>query len=249
MPESSDNANKSAPAGVASAVAPTGSADTGTEQTTESSPNYEAQISALNETVAGMKKGFDNQRSLHDRQMARMRADMTPPTPPQQFVQAGQAQTEEQTLASQINAKFATSDQARADLEYQTAINTFKVDNSGWQDDWDEMQSILGDDARVQDVAVYKADGTVDYRKTLSYTRNMVQNTKYGTARAKADAERNTLEAERASRQQQAVISGSSGYAMPSDITQEDVSKMTPREMIEKGVFPVDENDPPVFED
>lgn len=151
-------------------------------------------------------------------------------------------------MAAQINAKFASSDQARADLEYQTAVNTFKVDNAGWGDDWDEMQAILGDNERVQNVAVYKQDGTVDYAKTLSYTRNIVQNSKYGAARAKADAERATLEAGRASRQAQAVISGTGGYAMPQDVTAEDVKGMTPQQMIDKGIYQTDPNDPPTFD-
>lgn len=249
MPESSDNANKPAPAGVASAAAPTGSADTGSEQAAETpSPNYEAQITALNESMATLRKETTNQRSLHDRQMARMRAEMAPPASPPTYVQPGQAQTEEAALATQINQKFASSDQVQADLAYQTAINTFKVDNAGWGDDWDEMQAILGDDAQVANVAVYRQDGTVDYGKTLSFTRNMVQNAKYGAARAKADAERATLEAGRASRQEQAVISGSAGYALPEGVEAPDASKHSPKEMIDKGMYAVNPNDPPTFD-
>ncbi len=253
MPDPLDKVAAAAPVGSADAGSPTGSDGTNQDQSvgaggSAQTPDFEAQFTALNESMDKLRKETTNQRSIHDRQMARMRAEMTPPAPPPTYVQAGQAAPDENAFASQINAKFASSDQARADLEYQTAINTFKVDNAGWGDDWDEMQKILGDNEQVVNVAVYRQDGSVDYGKTLSYTRNMVQNVKYGAARAKADAERATLEAGRASRQAQAVISGSAGYAIPQGFTEADVSKMSPEEMVKKGVFPTSTEAPTVYD-
>lgn len=252
MPEPTDKAGQqsAAPAGSASAVAPTGDAGTDQGQAAQAqSPDPLAQINALNEEMARLKKETQHQRALHDRQMARMRAELAPQPPVQPVLQGqGGVADPDATLVAQLNQEFQTRDQRAAELEYQTELNSFKVDNPDWREDWEDMQRILGDDGEVQSVVVYKPNGSVDYRKTLAFTRNMVQNTKYGAARKQAEAERARLEAERAAQQQQAVISGSGAYSVPEGVNMEDISKMTPREMIEKGVFPVDPNDPPVFD-
>ncbi len=76
-----------------------------------------------------------------------------------------------------------------------------------------------------------------------------MQNSKYAKARAAAREEKARFEQERASQQEKAVISGSSAHSLPEGITQQDIGRMSPKEMIEKGVYPIDPNDPPSFDD
>lgn len=247
MVDPSDKANAPVEEGADLA---TGANSVGEGQPASPAPDPDAQIRALNDTVETLKKGFDHQRALHDQQMARMRREMqaaAPPPPTPQYVDNGYGNQD--ALVQQINQELQNRDAKTSEMEYRLALTSFKADNPDWRDDWSEMENILNDDANVQRVAVYDPQGRVDYGKTLSFARQTVQSEKYSASRKAAQQEKRRLESERLSQQDRAVISGAGGYSVPEGITPQDISRMSPKEMVAKGVYPIDPNDPPRFDD
>jgi hypothetical protein len=228
-------------------AAPTGDAAQSPGQASSPQGASEAQLAQFNETLSKMQRTIEGQRSMYDRRFNELQNRIAPQAPPQ-HVAAGQA-PEEQQLVQQINNEFQARDMTTEQMAYEQAKTSFKVDNPNWQEDWSEMERILNDDSEVQNVAVYGPNGKVDYGKTLRYTHSLVRDTRLSAAQQRAVSESARLEQQRASQNEQAVISGQGGYALPEGIEPQDIGKMTPKEMIDKGVYPIDPNDPPVFDD
>jgi hypothetical protein len=136
---------------------------------------------------------------------------------------------------------------------FQSSLDGFQLDlmrtsskfpNSQWQPYYDKAVEFIKDPLNAEQVAVFDANGLVDYRKTLRSALKEIQLQEMYEAREKSQAKRNELDTTNEDSKRRAIVSGGGATDMDQTV---DIENMSPADMVKAGLITVDKNDPPSF--
>jgi hypothetical protein len=123
----------------------------------------------------------------------------------------------------------------------EMGLMRYKVENPNWQDSWEQVQQIINDPVKAQEVAVFDQTGRPDFARSLTNAQRMVELEELRQAKQKA-AEAKATQAQEQDRQKgMATISGVAASEGEEEI---DVEKLSAQEMLDKGIIEVDPTDP-----
>ena len=120
-------------------------------------------------------------------------------------------------------------------------VTQYKVDNPDWQDSWAEVNEIINDEVRAQEVAVFDRQGNVDYARSLKNAKREVQLARFQALEGKTKEAKSKQKEEQDRQKGLATISGTSASEVEEGI---DVDDLTSDQMIEQGLVEQDPSNP-----
>lgn len=147
-----------------------------------------------------------------------------------------------ESLGKAVDDRLEAQNVANVQLREQTDVLTFKTDNVDWRDYWDDIQAIVSDPVKVQNVVTRHGDGSVDTRRSLENAKTQVEIARLREAQAKSEGAKNELRGKTQGLRNQAAISGSSAAADPE--SEKDPHDMTLEELRADPRLQVDPDDP-----
>jgi len=123
----------------------------------------------------------------------------------------------------------------------EIGLMRYKLENPQWQDTWSEVQQLLNDPVKVEEIAVFDRQGKPDMRKSLVNAQTRIEIEQLRKLKSETEAAKATKATEQERLKGQATISG-----VPASVGEEEVNvdDMSSDDMIRAGLVDMDPRDP-----